>query len=99
MNTENNTYSKKIIRKSIQAYGAVQGVGFRYRTKYAAESIGVTGWIKNEPDGSVSMELQGTEEMIDRVLQMVTQGRYISIERMEVHSLPVDNDERGFLYD
>ena len=36
-------YDSKIIRKQIRVYGSVQGVGFRYRTEHAAESVGATG--------------------------------------------------------
>lgn len=57
-------YDSKIIRKQIRVYGSVQGVGFRYRTEHAAESVGATGWVRNDPDGSVFMEIQGTEEQI-----------------------------------
>ncbi len=94
-----NDYSTKIIRKSIRVYGSVQGVGFRYRTKYAAENYGVTGWVKNELDGSVSMELQGTEEQIDQVFLSISHGSYISIERMDSRSIPLNDGEYGFNYD
>ena len=40
-------YDSKIIRKQIRVYGSVQGVGFRYRTEHAAESVGATGWVRN----------------------------------------------------
>ena len=73
-------YDSKIIRKQIRVYGSVQGVGFRYRTEHAAESVGATGWVRNDPDGSVFMEIQGTEEQIDRVFAMVSQGTYVNIE-------------------
>lgn len=76
-------YDSKIIRKQIRVYGSVQGVGFRYRTEHAAESVGATGWVRNDPDGSVFMEIQGTEEQIDRVFAMVSQGTYVNIEKME----------------
>ncbi|MCR5233462.1 MAG: acylphosphatase [Lachnospiraceae bacterium] len=41
----------------MQFYGAVQGVGFRYRAKYAAQSVGATGWVRNEYDGSGQCDL------------------------------------------
>lgn len=44
-------YDSKIIRKQIRVYGSVQGVGFRYRTEHAAESVGATGWVRNDPEG------------------------------------------------
>ena len=53
------------IRQSIQFYGRVQGVGFRYKIGYLADKYSVTGWARNEYDGSVSTELQGLEEDID----------------------------------
>ena len=62
----------------------------------AAESVGATGWVRNDPDGSVFMEIQGTEEQIDRVFAMVGQGTYVNIEKMDAKSIPVVEDERGF---
>ena len=56
---------KNMIRKHITFQGWVQGVGFRYRARHAAELYGCTGWVRNEWDGSVTMEIQGTEEAID----------------------------------
>ena len=92
-------YDSKIIRKQIRVYGSVQGVGFRYRTEHAAESVGATGWVRNDPDGSVFMEIQGTEEQIDRVFAMVSQGTYVNIEKMDAKSIPVVGDERGISYE
>ena len=71
--------NEKIIRKKVFVYGAVQGVGFRYRAEHAANMLGVTGWVRNEPDGSVLLEVQGTDEQIDKVLAMVNQGTYVNI--------------------
>ena len=61
---ENNS----IVRKHIIFYGYVQGVGFRYRARHAADLYGCTGWVRNEWDGSVSMEIQGEESQIDQVV-------------------------------
>ena len=85
-----------IIRRRFSFSGAVQGVGFRWRARHAAESYGATGWVRNERDGSVTMELQGSEETIERVLDAIERGAYIHIDSMDVCSLPVDTDERGF---
>jgi len=89
-------YNSEIIRKQIRCYGSVQGVGFRYRAENAAALLGATGWVTNNPDGSVSMEIQGTEEMIDRVLLMISQGTYINIERMDVKRISIVEKEYGF---
>ena len=85
-----------MIRKAFRFTGAVQGVGFRYRAQYAASSCRVTGWVKNEWDGSVIMEAQGTEEQINEMLKLINEGSYIRIDRMEYHEIPLDEKERGF---
>ena len=83
------------IRVSI-GYGRVQGVGFRYKLRYLAEKYSVTGWVRNEYDGSVSTELQGLEEDIDKILQALYNDRYIEIDDIRKRSLPVDEEEYGF---
>lgn len=85
-----------MIRKAFRFTGAVQGVGFRYRAQYAANGCWVTGWVKNEWDGSVLMEAQGTEEHINEMLKLINEGSYIRIDRMEYHEIPLDEKERGF---
>ena len=85
-----------MIRKAFRFTGAVQGVGFRYRAQYAANGCRVTGWVKNEWDGSVIMEAQGTEEQINELLKLINEGSYIRIDRMEYHEIPLDEKERGF---
>ena len=87
---------KEIIRRKIRFYGWVQGVGFRYRARYAADAVGATGWVRNEFDGSVTMEIQGTEEQIDKVILALENGSYIRIENMESKTIPVDPYERRF---
>ena len=85
-----------MVRKHIIFYGSVQGVGFRYRACHAAERFGCTGWIRNEWDGSVTMEIQGREPDIDRVLGAIREGKYIWIERMKEEIIPEENGEYGF---
>lgn len=84
------------IRKHIIFSGHVQGVGFRYRAKKAADLYRCTGWVRNDWNGTVTMEIQGTEEQIDMVIQNLDQSRYIHIRSMEVRTIPVDEDEREF---
>ena len=88
--------NEKIIRKKVFVYGAVHGVGFRYRAEYAANMLGVTGWVRNEPDGSVLLEVQGTDEQIDKVLAMVNQGTYVNIDRITANQIPIEEREYGF---
>ena len=85
-----------MIRKHITFFGWVQGVGFRYRARHAAELYGCTGWVRNEWNGSVTMEIQGHDENINRVILAIEAGRYICIENMDSRTIPVDPEERGF---
>ena len=88
--------SEHILRKRIVFYGQVQGVGFRYRARHAADMYGCTGWVRNEYDGSVTMEIQGTEDQIDQVILAIERGTYVQIENLDVRSMPIVEEERGF---
>lgn len=90
--SDNNT----IVRKEIRFYGYVQGVGFRYRAQYAARGCGVSGWVKNEPDGSVLMEAQGLVRQINEMLKLMNGSPYIQIDRIEEKQLPLEEYENGF---
>lgn len=52
-----------MVRKHIYFSGDVQGVGFRYRSCYIAQSLGLTGWVENLWDGRVEMEVQGDRKL------------------------------------
>lgn len=86
----------QLIRKEIRFTGNVQGVGFRYRAKYAATGLGVTGWVKNEWDGSVLMQAQGTEKQINEMLKLINQSLYIIIDNMRCNVIPLEEYEHGF---
>jgi len=87
--------NNNIIRKHIIFYGSVQGVGFRYRARHAANLYGCTGWVKNEWDGSVTMEIQGEEAQIDRVILAIESGRFVQIENLDVKTIPVVEHDYG----
>lgn len=84
-----------MIRKHLIFGGSVQGVGFRYRAYHKARSIGLTGFVRNLHDGSVEMEVQGTEEMIDELIIFLDHQRYIRIESLKAKTIPVI-EERDF---
>ena len=48
--------------------GTVQGVGFRYTARNYAVRLGLTGWVKNLPDGNVEIFVQGKKEVIEELL-------------------------------
>lgn len=88
--------NNNIIRKHIIFYGSVQGVGFRYRARHTANLYGCTGWVKNEWDGSVTIEIQGEEAQIDRVILAIESGRFVQIENLDVKTIPVIEHDYGF---
>ena len=54
--------------------GRVQGVGYRYFARNAADREGVTGWVRNLPDGRVEALLEGDDESVTRVERARRQG-------------------------
>ena len=84
------------LRRQYVFHGIVQGVGFRWRAQQAARLYGLTGWVRNEWDGSVTMELQGEEDLLNKAVLSLDQSRYIQIDRVETRDLPLDPAERSF---
>lgn len=82
-------------RRRIEFHGRVQGVGFRYQAQRYASAFGLKGWVRNEYDGSVLMEVQGTTAMINQMLKSLNSDRYIDIDWMDSKSIPPEN-EQGF---
>ena len=83
------------IRKQYTFTGHVQGVGFRYSAQYLAQAIGVTGWVKNEWDGTVVMEAQGTREQRDLLVQKLRTRNFIRIDYAAELEIPLV-EELGF---
>ena len=83
------------IRKHIIFYGRVQGVGFRYYAVNKANQLGLTGWVRNLPDGTVEMDVQGNEPSIDELIIFLQNRTYIWIERLDARSIPLI-EEFGF---
>ena len=77
-------------------YGMVQGVGFRFTAMHAANMFRLTGYVRNEYDGSVTCEVQGEEEAIDRFVATIRSGRFIDISDIDRKELALIPDERSF---
>jgi acylphosphatase len=54
--------------------GRVQGVSFRYYAEHEARRLGVTGWVRNEPDGSVAAHVEGEPQAVDAMVEWLRQG-------------------------
>lgn len=61
-------------RLEISITGDVQGVSFRYYAKDIAKKLGITGWIRNEADGSISLVVEGKEKNLQNFLNWCHQG-------------------------
>ena len=85
------------VRKHIVFYGRVQGVGFRITATRHALNLGLKGWVKNEYNGTVIMEVQGSEMLINKLLIALNSERYIQIEWMDAKEIPLGN-EKSFSY-
>ena len=83
------------MRRRYSIEGQVQGVGFRYRARYAAQTLELTGWVENEDDGSVTLEVQGDPEKFLRLFAMIQKSDYIQITGIRQKDLPPDPWERG----
>lgn len=74
--------------------GRVQGVGFRYFVESRARTLGVLGWVRNRPDGSVELLAEGTRADLEALLAHVRQGPPAS---SVTHVTPDWTDARGDL--
>ena len=83
-------------RRRYTITGQVQGVGFRYRARYAAQTLGLTGWAQNEDDGSVTLEVQGDPDKFISLFAMIQKSDYIQITGIRSKNIPPDPWERGF---
>ncbi len=76
--------------------GKVQGVGFRFATVRRAHESGVTGWVRNQDDGSVQALLQGTADQIDNMLSWLQYGPpRARVENVQVERLYTDDRRYG----
>lgn len=85
------------MRVAVHYQGRVQGVGFRASTQDLARRLPLTGFVRNEPDGSVHLEAQGDDAAIDLLRSRVRErlGRYIHSETPT--PIPEVPDESAFV--
>jgi len=77
---------------SIQVYGKVQGVGFRYSALRKAHDLGLVGYVHNKVNGSVYLEAEGEEQVLMSFLAWCKQGPVRAyVEEVQWHELPLSN--------
>ena len=59
---------------TVRISGRVQGVSFRWETQRQAERLGVTGWVRNEPDGSVAVHAEGEAAAVEALVAWCRRG-------------------------
>lgn len=76
----------------IKVFGRVQGVFFRAFAKEEAEKLGLTGFVANQDDGTVSMAVEGEEKDLEKFVDWCHQGPMLAkVEKVEVKTGPVKN--------
>jgi acylphosphatase len=85
-----------MLRRRVRFIGRVQGVGFRMTARAAARGFAVTGWVRNEADGSVLVEIQGAESEIDGALERLRRDMRPHIRAERADDIPTRDDEEGF---
>jgi acylphosphatase len=74
-----------MIRRRLVVHGRVQGVGYRYSCELAAERLGVSGWVRNNDDGTVEAVVEGAESAVESLIEWARQGpRHADVSRVEI---------------
>lgn len=82
---------------TVRVTGRVQGVGFRWHTVGHARELGVVGWVRNEPDGSVVIHVEGPHEAVSAMIDRLCVGPPAArVDKVEVDDGPIEGFE-GFV--
>jgi acylphosphatase len=86
-----------VCRKRVLISGRVQGVGFRWYTRDRAESLGLSGWVRNLPDRRVEAVFQGEEDLVDDMVEWCRRGSPAAyVKSVSVEDEPVSQRDHGF---
>ena len=79
----------RVVRYRVLIMGRVQGVFFRDTCRRMAEQFGVSGWVRNLPDGSVEAVFEGPEGEVRRLVEWSRHGpRYAAVQDIRVQTEP-----------
>ena len=79
------------------ASGRVQGVGFRFFVQQNSQELGLTGWVRNMSDGTVTMEVQGEQASVDELEKRLKAGNaFIKVKSLTLEARDVMPGESGF---
>jgi len=75
---------------SMRIYGKVQNVGFRFYTIRTATQFNISGFVKNEPGGTVYIEAEGAPADLETFIDWCRQGpQWSRVDRMDIQDIPV----------
>ena len=84
------------VRRRFRFSGLVQGVGFRYEVQRIASQLDLTGWVRNQSDGSVVVEIEGPLNYIEGFLLSVEAVPRFDITEIQAKDLPPTQIEKAF---
>ena len=85
------------VRAHVFVTGYVQGVFYRHTMAGRARSSGLTGWVRNLPDGRVEAVIEGEEDTVQRIVDWAQSGPpHATVERVELEWEAVSGDFSGF---
>ncbi|MBI4837002.1 MAG: acylphosphatase [Candidatus Portnoybacteria bacterium] len=71
-------------RINLKVYGDVQDVFYRIRTKKSADELGLTGWVRNEPDDTVTVAAEGEESKLKELIDWCYNITNVGVEKIDV---------------
>ncbi|RKQ37608.1 acylphosphatase [Oceanobacillus halophilus] len=86
------------MNKHVLVSGRVQGVGFRYSVQRIALQQNIKGWVRNNPDGKVELEVEGRSEDVHTFLKKMNKGLnpFIRMDEIDVLSTSEDQGYKNF---
>ena len=85
-----------VVRRRYRFSGVVQGVGFRYEAKFVASGLELAGWVRNEADGSVTVEIEGGADRVGAFLLAMEAVPRFDITDVREEELPPSGTGKGF---
>ena len=85
-----------LVRRRYCFSGRVQGVGFRFEARMLAAQLSLVGWVRNQSDGTVVMEIEGEAAYIDEFLRAVQAVPRFDITDIQAEDLPPSRTETSF---
>ncbi|RLA84848.1 MAG: acylphosphatase [Deltaproteobacteria bacterium] len=85
------------VRAKVRVFGLVQGVFFRHSTRLEAQRLGIKGWVRNVPDGSVEAVFEGPKDRVEEIIKWCHKGPPGAVvQKVQVEWEPYRGEFEGF---